>query len=232
MTPLILVALGSGAFGLATAHFVGALADSGRGLPPSHASRKVFHVLIFTGAAPAHIVAGFWGVVVYGSAIAALVLVSVARGEESALYRGLARRKAVRGGRASVLVPLLATVLGGLTGVLMVGDFAIVGYLVAGWGDAAGEWTGRRWGRHTYASPLAGRRGERRSIEGSIGVAVVGGVGAWVALEILGVRGFQAAEVAIVCAVGGSIAEGLSGEGTDNFWLQVVPSIGAWWLAG
>jgi phytol kinase len=196
------------------------------------ASRKAFHVAVFTGAVPAHLSLGFWGVVVYGSVLAGFVLVSLGEGEGAALYDVLARAEDGAARRRFVVVPLVATALGGLVGVLLVGDFAIVGYLVCGWGDALGEWVGKRWGRHRYASPLAREAGHSRSLEGSAAVFAAGGVGAALALLLLGVSLPSALGVGMVCGGIGAVAEGLSGHGTDNFWVQVLPTLVAAGLLG
>jgi len=127
--------------------------------------RKTFHVGIFTGAAVSQLLMGFWGVVVYGSTIALLVLVAYWRGERSALFRNLARGEDGREMGLLVILPLSATALGGLLGVLLVGQFSIVGYLVCGWGDAAGEVVGRGWGRRPYSPPFSLGKTATRSLD-------------------------------------------------------------------
>jgi hypothetical protein len=46
-----------------------------------------------------------------------------------------------------------------------VGDFAVVGYLTCGWGDAGGELVGRSLGRHPYRLPLPMARAPRRTLK-------------------------------------------------------------------
>jgi phytol kinase len=195
-------------------------------------SRKVFHAAVFTGAVPAQLSLGFWGVVVYGTVLAGFVLLSVGDGVGSTLYDALARPKDGESARRFILLPLIATALGGLVSVLLVGDFAVVGYLVCGWGDAVAEPVGTRWGRHWYSIPFSSGSGHTRSLEGSAAALVAGGVGGWVALGLLGIPQPLAVGVALVCGGAGAIAEGLSGHGSDNFWAQVVPALVAAWLVG
>ena len=195
-------------------------------------SRKIFHAAVFTGAVPAQLSLGFWGVVVYGIVFAGFVLLSVGSGNGSPLFDALVRRKDGESARRFVLLPLIATALGGLVSVLLVGDFAVVGYLVCGWGDAAAEPVGARWGRHRYSIPFSSGSGNSRSLEGSAAVLVAGGLGGWVALGLLGIPQPLAAGVGLVCGGAGAVAEGLSGHGSDNFWVQVVPALVAAGMAG
>ena len=206
-------------------------------LPPSQSQpglgRKVFHIGIFTGAVPPQLLLGFWGVVVYGTVIAVLVLQGYLRGRGSLLYRTLARSSdGDRHGRYVVL-PLVATAMGGLASVLLVGEFAVVGYLVCGWGDAAGEMVGKRWGRRVYALPLPWiEEGQKRTVEGSLAVAGVGFLAAAMALALLGEAPLSVLATGLACGVAGAGAEALSGHGTDNFWVQLIPSLLGWWVLG
>ena len=74
MNPLFVLGVASFAFGLAAASLVGGMAMGGEA--PRRFSRKVFHAIIFTGAVPAQLLAGFWGVVVYGTVISLIVFAS------------------------------------------------------------------------------------------------------------------------------------------------------------
>ena len=230
MTPLILLGLASLGFGFSLATLVGALGRSEagfKGLP-----RKVFHAGVFLGAVPAQLLLGFWGVVTYGIVIALMVLVGCGQGSGTPIFEALARQDQSGGTRGSILVPLLATALGGLATVLLVGHFAIVGYLVCGLGDAAGEPIGRSWGRHKYRSFPWGPGAHLRSLEGSLGVFFVGAFGGSIALALLGHSLPQFLSVGLLCGAVGALVEGLSGDGTDNFWVQLAPALAAWWTLG
>ena len=228
---LLIVAAGSLAYGLLLGRLVGILSPEPKS--ENDLSRKAFHVGIFTGAAPAQLLQGYWGVVVYGTVIAALVLLAYLRGSRSVLYRALARPEDGGAGARFVLVPLASTALGGILGLQLVGSFAVVGYLVCGWGDAAGEVVGRRWGRRRYGVPPWARSPRYfRSLEGSLAVLVAGSLGGWVGLSLLGYSPLPSLAVGLACGALGSVSEALSSHGTDNLWVQLLPSLGGWWLLG
>jgi dolichol kinase len=195
-------------------------------------SRKFFHAAVFTGAVPAQLGLGFWGVVVYGTVMAGFVLLSVVGGTGSRLYQALAGGKDGESTRRLILLPLFATALGGLIAVLLVGEFAVVGYLVCGWGDAAAALVGTRWGRRRYSVPLFSAPGHSRSLEGSAAALAAGCLGGWVALTLLGYPQPLAAGVGLACGCAGAVVEGLSGRGSDNFWMQVVPALVATRIVG
>jgi len=191
--------------------------------------RKLLHAGVFTGAIPAQFFLGFWGVVLYGATLATLVFIAVLMGKRSAMHRVLNRGGE---GRTELLIPLGATALGGLLGLVLVGEFAMVGYLVCGWGDAAGEILGKHWGRTSWSSFLPAIMVGSRTVEGSLGVLALGFLGGWGALGILGFGVLPAMGVGLVAGIAGTVAEALSWKGTDNFWAQLLPTLVAWWLLG
>ncbi len=71
-----------------------------------------------------------------------------------------------------------------------------------------------------------------RSLEGSAAVLVAGTVGGWVALGLLGIPQPLAAGAGLVCGCVAAVAEGLSGHGSDNFWVQVLPALVAAGMVG
>lgn len=180
---------------------------------------------------PAQLLLGFWGVVLYGVTMGALVLVAALRGEDASLH-GVLFRGVEGEGRATVLVPLGATALGGLLALLLVGDFAMVGYLTCGWGDAGGEMVGRRWGRTSWTRFLPGSIASHRSLEGSLGVLVLGFLGGWVVLGVMGYGLMPALGGGLMAGSVGAVSEALSWKGTDNLWVQLLPSLASWWLLG
>jgi len=194
--------------------------------------RKIVHVGVFTGAVPAHLLLGFWGVVTYGGVFFLVLLAALARETGSTTFGVLTRRSDGPHAPRYVAAPLLSTALGGLVGATLVGTFSIVGFLVCGWGDAMGDVVGSRWGRRTFSPPLARRGGPDRSLEGSAAVFLFGSAGAWFALVLLGFSPSEVMGTALACGVAGALAEGLSSPGTDNFWVQVLPSLLAWGFLG
>jgi len=226
------VALQAGLVGLLVGVVAAALAARMRaqGTPVPY-TRKTFHFVIFSAAAAVHGVWGLPGTNAYGSVVAALVLVAVARGDGNPFYEALARETDRPHRSLFILVPLSTTAVGGLMSALLAGPFASVGYLVAGWGDAVGEPVGRRWGRHPYRVPsLAGVPAER-TLEGSAAVFAVSWVAA--ALALLGHGSpAEAVLVGLACAVAGTLFEAFSHHGLDNLTVQVGASVTAIWLMG
>ena len=229
---LSFLALGIGtlAFGLFLGSFSARVAE--HGTQSRALGRKSFHIAVFTGAVPAQLWLGFWGVMLYGVLLFLLVVQAVFRGPASTLFRALAREGDGEERTTLVFLPLGMTALGGLLGVLLVGQFAVVGYLVCGWGDGAGEVVGKRWGRMEYSPPLSRGRGPVRTLEGSVGVLVAGFLGGWGALGLLGFPPLSSLGVGFVAGLVGGVSEALSGRGTDNLWVQLLPSLTAWWFLG
>jgi phytol kinase len=226
----VLIAGGGGiVYGLLLTWFTASLRR--RTSASSPLPRKTFHVAIFTAAAPVLLFFGFWGVVIYGVSISLLVFLAFRTGRGGALYDVLARADDGPAQRRYILLPHVSTALGGLLAVLLVGSFGAVGFLVCGWGDAAGEPVGRVWGRHPYRV-LIGENGRTRSVEGSAAVFFAGSLGGWAALGMMGQGPLVALAVGLVCGLVGAVAEGLSSHGTDNLFMQLLPALTAWWLLG
>ena len=135
-------------------------------------TRKIFHVLIFSSAVVLQICFGLSLVFVFGLATSMVIAYALVRGPGNILYEAIARENDAPNRTHFVLVSYFATLIGGTLSSLLFGPYAVIGYLVAGLGDAAGEPVGTRWGRHVYATPGFGKTQSFRSIEGSIGVFV------------------------------------------------------------
>lgn len=191
--------------------------------------RKVFHASVYSGAVPVLLNLGFWGLATYGSVVAFMVLVSGFLGGRSPLSGVFSRTVKGRETVGELLGPLLSTATGGLLGILLVGNLATVGFLVCGWGDGVGEPVGKRWGTRHYSPPWGSSTVETRTWEGSAAVFLVGSLGGWVALVTLGYPMGSAVLVGLAAGAAGAAAEGLSSSGTDNFWVQVIPSVVSWW---
>jgi phytol kinase len=147
----------------------------------------------------------------------------VVRGRGNSLYEALAREQDRPNRTYYIVIPYFATLIGGMTSNIFFGPLAVVGYLVGGLGDAAGEPVGVRWGRHRYAVSAGGEK----TFEGSLAVlaacviALVIGVavsphlrfdlGSLIALPV----------IAIVC----TLVEAFSPRGWDNVPMQIVPTV-------
>lgn len=194
-------------------------------------SRKLFHVGIFTLAAVVHLLWGEGGILGFGVGVSAVLFPAVQWG-----WRGGRLSKALAGEgsgsvRRPVLMPWAATAVGGLVNLVLVGSWAVVGYAVCGWGDAAGELVGGKWGKRAWKGgihwlPVS----PRKTVEGSAAVWVVGTMGAWWALVMLGESWSSALLPAVFAAGVGALAEGVIRGPGDNFLMQVAPSVAAWWV--
>lgn len=205
---------------------------SAAGSQTTHASRKIFHAGIFSGAAPAYLLTGFWGTVAYGCGVTLLVLRGVRKGPGDSLFRALAREGDGPDSGRFLILPLFSTALGGLLGAVAVGEFVVVGFLVCGWGDALGELVGVKWGRHRYRVPFGRGRGHTRSLEGSISVFLAGALGGSIALAFLGIGFQEVVQVGLICGLVGAVVEAVSSHGTDNLFMQLGATLTAWWFLG
>ncbi len=213
-------------FGIGGAALVGTLRR--RGIRVAY-TRKIFHIVIFTSAAAVHSMLALPGTLVFGAVIALLVLAAVIAGDGNPFYEALARDKDRPRRSLFIVVPLITTAVGGLASALLAGPFAGVGYLAAGWGDAAGEPAGARWGRHPYRVPSLAGVAATRTIEGSIAVFLVATLGSIVALTSLGL-GSEAWWGGVACGAVAAVVEGVSNHGLDNLTVQLAPSLLAYFL--
>jgi phytol kinase len=187
-------------------------------------TRKVFHFLIFSTASLLQLVHGLPAVIILGIVTSLFVLAAVYRGEDSRLYKALARPSDTPQQKLFILVPLFTTALGGVLSNLFFGPFASIGYLVGGWGDAVGEPVGTRWGQHRYrVLSLAGVKASR-SLEGSAAVLAVGSLVAFLGLLALGAAPSDAIKIGLTCGLGGMLVEAFSSHGLDNLTIQVAAS--------
>lgn len=193
-------------------------------------TRKVFHFAIFTMAGVIQLTWGLAGVVVYGSVIAAMVLYAVRRGDGYPFYEAMARPTDAPRRSFFIIVPLVTTALGGVVSNLFFLQFASIGYLVGGWGDAVGEPVGTRWGAHRYRVPSLAGVPATRSLEGSAAVLVAGTLAAFLGLWAAGLPPGTAAAVGAACGAGGAAVEAFSSHGLDNFFVQVTGAAIAWLL--
>lgn len=196
-----------------------------RGMATAY-TRKVFHLLIFTAASAVHLYWGRPAVAVFGSVVAGLVLVAVWRGGTSPFYEALARPSDVPRRTLFILVPLVSTAVGGVLANLLFPQFAYVGYVVCGWGDAVAEPVGKRWGRHPYSVPSLGGVPAERTLEGSLSVAVVGTAAASLALVAgTGLSPGAALGVGAASGLAAAAVEAVSNHGLDNLTVQLAGAL-------
>ena len=186
-------------------------------------TRKLFHVLIFTSAVLVQAVGGFWAVCVFGAMVSLVVGYAVFRGRGNRFYEALARHQDGPNRTYYVVIPYFATLIGGITSALFFGPLAVMGYLVGGLGDAAGEPAGLRWGRHPYIV----RKSDAKTYEGSLAVLLASVVALAIGVAISPQLHFDLRSLLVlpVIAVICTLVEAFSPRGWDNVPMQIVPTV-------
>ena len=186
-------------------------------------TRKLFHVLIFISAVLVQAWAGFWAVCVFGLMVTLVVGTAVIRGRGHRLYEALAREQDRPNRTYYIIVPYFATLIGGMASNIFFGPLAVVGYLVGGLGDAAGEPAGARWGRHAYAASAGGAK----TFEGSLAVMAASVIALSIGVAISPQLHFDLGSfialpiIAAIC----TLVEAFSPRGWDNVPMQFVPTV-------
>ena len=197
-------------------------------------TRKVFHFLIFTTVAVLEWRLGTPPVCLFGAACTVAVFTAVWIGPGSLLYEAIARPKDAPHRTLFVVVPYLATLIGGLVSNLAFGPVAVAGYLVTGLGDAIGEPVGTMFGQHVYRVRSMSSVPATRTLEGSAAVFLMSAAALLVAAAVspqITLGQFMMAKVLVIAAAS-ALVEAVSPHGWDNLTMQIVPSALAWgWLA-
>jgi phytol kinase len=191
-------------------------------------TRKVFHILNFTYAAVIYVVGGTVAVLVFGGLGIGAMLIAMCLKDGNILLEGLAREQDAPHRKLYVIMPFIATAVAGLFDNWFMARFAVVGYLVSGWGDAAGEPVGVRWGKHRYKVRALFGVECTRSLEGSAGVFVVSWAGAFIALQIARVAWLPAVPISLAAAGAAALVEAVSSHGLDNLTVQITATAVAW----
>jgi phytol kinase len=190
-------------------------------------TRKIFHVLIFLSAVAVQTFWGFAAVCLFGTMVSLVIAYAIFRGAGHRFYEALAREQDGPHRTYYIVVPYFATLIGGLANNIFFGPLSVIGYLVGGLGDAAGEPVGTRWGKHRYLIPAFGRATATRSYEGSIGVLIVSLTALLAAIAISPNIHLSATSGIIVLgiAVACTVVEAVSPHGWDNTPMQIVPTL-------
>lgn len=195
-------------------------------------TRKIFHVIIFTTAGLLRIQADIGVVAAYGAVVFLGVLLAVRRGEGDLVFEALARQSDRPRRGLHVVLPLVATALGGVTAHIVAGPLAAPVLLVGGWGDAVGEPVGIRWGRRRFRVPTLGGVRATRSLEGTAAVGLASCVAAYVGLVGCGYPPPEAFRMALALGGAATVVESVSPHGLDNFTILAVCAGLVRYLAG
>lgn len=193
-------------------------------------TRKVFHLLTFLTAAAIHQLFGLPLLCLFGGMTTLVLGYALVRGSGHPLYEALARESDAPWRTYYIVVPYLATLAGGLASSYLAGPIAVVGLLVGGLGDAAGEPAGARWGKHRYTVPTLSRVKSTRSLEGSLAVFLVSVLAIALGVAVAPELEFASRSLFLIPALGlaSALLEAVSPHGWDNATMQIGPSLLAW----
>lgn len=193
-------------------------------------TRKVFHFLTFMSVVAIQLLWGTPMVCLFGGMCTLVIFHAILKGPGTPLFEAMAREQDEPHRAGFIILPYVATLIGGLVSNILFGPLAVVGYLVTGLGDAIGEPVGARFGRHTYRVPSLASVKAVRSWEGSAAVFAVSVASIAAAIAILPELNFTARAFVLVPSLGLASAgvEAVSPHGWDNATMQIVPSFLAW----
>jgi len=193
-------------------------------------TRKVFHISNFTYAAVAYLYGGTLAVLFFGGMGIGAMVVALFLRDGNILLEGIAREQDAPHRRFYLIVPFVATAVAGVIDSAVFPELAVVGYLVSGWGDAAGEPVGARWGVHRYKVRALWGVACTRSLEGSAGVFLASWLAAFVGLQIARIPWLLALPISLACAGAAALVEAVSSHGLDNLTVQMAAAAVAFGL--
>lgn len=196
-------------------------------------TRKIFHFAIFFSVAALQATVGMRAVCLFGAMTSIVIAYAIVRGDGAFHYEAIAREKDAPYRTHYIIVPYIATLLGGLTSSILFAPAALFGFLVTGVGDAIGEPVGTRFGKHPYRVPSMRGVVCTRTLEGSCAVFVVSTVAAAIAAYALqgpSLPFVHGLGISLLIGALSALCEAVSPHGWDNFTLQFVPTAVAYAL--
>lgn len=186
-------------------------------------TRKIFHFIIFSLAGILQYHYGLQAVSLLGAFVFLMVVLAVLAGDSVWFYQALARPSDTPHQKKFIVLPLLATAMGGVLSNFFFPQTAFIGYFVGGWGDAVGEPVGTKWGVHKYTVPTLFGVKATRSIEGSAAVFLVSTIiSAYFILQIIPIQFLPALGIALLCGLAAALVESISSHGLDNLTIQLT----------
>lgn len=223
--PQILSVLSVSAFVILAGGYLAGSLKRHAGWPTGY-TRKLFHFFIFFSAVGLHLWGGMPAVNILGIEMGVFVLWAVKAGRGNFFFEAMAREKDFPRRGYFVIIPYVATAVGGLTSNLLFGACAVMGYALCGAADAVAEPVGVRFGRHKYNVPSLKRvKTSERSIEGSLSVLIVSLVLSFLFFHFFyGMAVIHAGLGSLLLSLVLVFVEALSFHGADNFSVQVAAS--------
>ena len=186
-------------------------------------TRKITHISNFTYLMALTFFGGYTASFIFGILMILYGTVIILLGDGNIFYEAVAREQDHPYRAFYLIMPSVVTILAVLMNRTFFGEYANLGYLVAGWGDAVGEPIGVRFGKHRYKVPTLTGIACTRSIEGSLAVFLMGSFAATFSLVTLLSVSLPLAIVAgLIAGFGATLVEAISFHGIDNFTIQVA----------
>jgi len=186
-------------------------------------TRKITHISNFTFLMILTFYGGYTASFIFGTLMIAYGTIIILIGDGNIFYEAVAREQDAPYRAFYLIIPSVATIIAVLLNRTFFGDYANLGYLVAGWGDAVGEPIGVRFGKHRYNVPTLTGIACTRSIEGSLAVFLMGSFAATFSLiTLLSVSLPLAIVAGIAAGFGATLVEAASFHGVDNFTIQIA----------
>ena len=168
-------------------------------------------------------------VCVFGGMTSIVILFALIRGKSNVLYEAMAREKDAPFRTRYIVMPYVATLVGGIASFAWFGPFAVAGILITGVADAVAEPVGTRFGKHRYRVPFStGKAVSERSLEGSLAVFIAAFFCVLIANQIGDFHASYILMKAFVIALACCLAEACSPHGWDNLTMQLLPSWMMW----
>ena len=186
-------------------------------------TRKITHISNFTFLMLLTYFGGYTASFIFALLMIGYGIIIIVIGDGNIFYEAVAREQDAPFRAFYLMVPSVATMIAVLMNRTLFGEYASIGYLVAGWGDAVGEPIGVRFGKHRYRVPTLTGIVCTRSIEGSAAVFLMSCFAAILPMvTLLGVSLPLAIAAGIIAATGATLVEAVSFHGVDNFTIQVA----------
>jgi phytol kinase len=194
-------------------------------------SRKIYHICIFTAAWFIQTFFGFYALTVFATVVLLMAFDMLIIKKDRSLIRSMSTTYLLplkKTTKQHILAPFIMTALGGLLTNIFFPLYAPVGYLVVGWGDAAGSIIGQKFGKYPISLKLFGKFKIKKTIEGSLGVYVFSALAMIVGLPFLHVPFLYAILAAIFFSLVITIVEIISPLHSDNLTIQLVVAFMLW----
>ena len=188
-------------------------------------SRKLFHFSIFLIAACIHTTLGLSYLCLMGLGVSTAVGTAIIQGAGSNSFECIARHRDYPYRRTFIIIPYFSTLIGGLITGSYFEQFATIGFIVSGMGDASGEVIGLRFGKRKYHIFKKTYFRTSKSFEGSLAVFLVSSIALFIFLLLTSHQSLIAV-ISISIGIGfiSSIVEIITPRGIDNITLQTIPT--------